>query len=173
MCWQPKPPDAQDVYGDCTPGHGYECCPGLACVKVSAYFSQCCVGPDDPVGCGVTTWRREIPALPQRGQQNQQNQQDYGRPQRTQHWPSFLPSSSLLASEDQACGVQYVYAGENYATDALGQTLPEAIDECNVQNFDGYYTSNCTAPPAASKVCHGSMVLVRYPEYNTQQYECQ
>lgn len=153
FCPSPRPQKKRDVFEECTPGSGGTCCNGLQCVKVSPYWSQCCLGPGSPSGCGAKSSVDDSKA----------------------GWLSRkVPASKLTGGT--GCGVQFVSPIKGYETDALGRTAVDAIDRCTVVNHVDYNAaSKCTAPPAKSTVCDGNnmaMRLVKYPEYGTKQYEC-
>ena len=172
-CPAPTPAGKRDLFGDCTSDRG-SCCAGLTCVAESESYAQCCVGPNDPVGCGVDDKAgdalsgaadrvahdvtHEPPVVPQR---------------RALATPP--PAATPLAEGQPACGVHTVRAGAGYRKNSLGQTAPAAVDTCVMEVGEGYNSPACNQPPTPSQVCEGpnlKMKLVKYPEYHQSQYEC-
>ena len=50
-CPNPRPPKESDVFEGCAGDSGNKCCKGLTCFKQSSHYAQCCLGPNNPVGC--------------------------------------------------------------------------------------------------------------------------
>ncbi len=159
-CPDPKPAGAGDVYDACTPGLNVTCCESLKCIQQSSYFSSCCLAADDPPGCAAPRCS-PLHASAHHGVLSSPPRRCASPPP-----PAPLP---------QTCGVQFVSAGPGYAVDALGKTTAAAFNTCNTTVNEGYNEpSSCNKPPTEDVVCDGDneMVLVQYPQYGREQYEC-